>query len=147
MLAKVSENLYFGSLLSVVQTVKSTKNKDDLAVLSILDEEISFKNIKNHKFIFMTDSGTNQRDFIAMPALRDGVEFIASNLQNGKTVIVHCKSGINRSSFLICGYLISKLGMNPKDAEKYIRNKRSQVKIYDILRKTLSDFHSKIQHQ
>ncbi len=94
MTAQILGNLYFGSLMGVLKLLKNLKNvESNVAVLSILEQQVSFKNILHHKSIYMKDDGTNGRDFIATFALHDAVQWIHDHYQSGMTVIIHCFAG------------------------------------------------------
>src|SRR5947209_5828876 len=103
---KISKNLYVGSLLGVVKTIKNnTTLEKHLSILSILDEPTNFKNISTQKYIFMNDDGTNaDKKFIADTIINEAIDYIEQNLMAAKIVFVHCKSGRNRSIFVICAY-------------------------------------------
>jgi len=42
----------------------------------------------------------------------------------GKTVLVHCHAGMQRSAIIVAGYLVKKCGMKPMEAIRYIISKR-----------------------
>lgn len=53
-------------------------------------------------------------------------------LSNNGTVLVHCHAGRQRSAAVIAGYLMKYGGVNPADAVKYIRSRRSIAFFPDI---------------
>jgi len=108
MAIEIMNNLFISNL---IDAFNESKKPDANKNLSILDEDVFFKKVYKHKYVFMTDSGTNLKDFIAVDVLLDSIEFIEDNLNCGKKVIVHCKMGRNRSAFIICGYLMLKKKM------------------------------------
>lgn len=56
--------------------------------------------------------------------LNDAVEVAATELDNGKRVLVHCQAGLNRSSLVVVRLLMRE-GMSADDAIKMLREKRS----------------------
>jgi len=63
------------------------------------------------------------------PSLYDieaGIAFIDKYALQNQSVYVHCKAGAGRSPTLVLCYLLSK-GYTREDAQKFIKDKRSQV--------------------
>lgn len=53
--------------------------------------------------------------------------FIAESLENHEGVLVHCRSGVSRSSTVVLAFLVRNMGMRLFDAFFLLRSKRSIV--------------------
>ncbi len=67
------------------------------------------------KHLPILDFGTPSLD-----ELHDVVEWINSEIEDGKAVLVHCSGGIGRNGMVTAAYLISN-GFNADDAMKHVR--------------------------
>jgi len=54
-------------------------------------------------------------------------DFISESLENNEVVLVHCRSGVSRSSTIVLAFLIKSMGMRLYDAFFLLRSKRSIV--------------------
>ena len=54
-------------------------------------------------------------------------DFIAEALENNEGVLIHCRSGVSRSSTIVLAFLIRNMGMRLYDAFFLLRSKRSIV--------------------
>jgi protein-tyrosine phosphatase len=54
-------------------------------------------------------------------------DFICEALENHEGVLVHCRSGVSRSSTIVLAFLVSSMGMRLLDAFFLLRSKRSIV--------------------
>jgi hypothetical protein len=57
----------------------------------------------------------------------EGSDFISDSLENNEGVLVHCRSGVSRSSTIVIAFLIRNMGMRLFDAFFLLRSKRSIV--------------------
>jgi hypothetical protein len=55
------------------------------------------------------------------------VAFIRWNIQNGRKIYVHCKSGKSRSFLGVCAYLVIDHGYTAEGAVAYVKSKRKQA--------------------
>eukprot|EP01125_Pyxidicula_operculata_P003613 TRINITY_DN1475_c0_g2_i1.p1 TRINITY_DN1475_c0_g2~~TRINITY_DN1475_c0_g2_i1.p1 ORF type:complete len:190 (+),score=20.22 TRINITY_DN1475_c0_g2_i1:598-1167(+) len=53
--------------------------------------------------------------------------FISAGLEQGGSVLVHCAMGISRSASFVVGYLMQSQKMSYRDAETFVRKKRSVI--------------------
>ena len=77
------------------------------------------------------------------------VDLIHISLMSGETVLVHCHAGRQRSAAIIAAYLMKYGGINPVDAIRHIRSKRSiafypQVNFKNALIKYWNDINKTI---
>ncbi|XP_006811951.1 RNA/RNP complex-1-interacting phosphatase-like [Saccoglossus kowalevskii] len=59
--------------------------------------------------------------------------FIDQNVENEKLIGVHCTQGINRSGYMVCRYMIDRMGMDPGDvieAFTKARGHRIEAELY-----------------
>ena len=54
-------------------------------------------------------------------------EFIDNNILLGNNVLVHCSSGVSRSSTIVIAYLMNKQGMTLRDAYRYVYERRNKI--------------------
>lgn len=57
----------------------------------------------------------------------DASDFISESLENHEGVLVHCRSGVSRSSTIVLSFLIRSMGMRLLDAFFLLRSKRSII--------------------
>lgn len=66
-------------------------------------------------------------DSLSMPNMEfvNGLaDWVEARLRKGKTTLVHCQAGLNRSG-LVAGVVLTRLGMTPQQALDHMREKRS----------------------
>lgn len=68
--------------------------------------------------------------------LKQGVEFIAGEIQRGGRVYVHCGSGVGRAPTMAAAYLVS-LGKTPQQAWEIIRRVRPFIRPTRVQREQL----------
>ena len=57
----------------------------------------------------------------------EACDFISESLDNHESVLVHCRSGVSRSSTIVLSFLIKRMGMRLLDAFFLLRSKRGIV--------------------
>lgn len=60
--------------------------------------------------------------------LRSQVEFIQAQRTAGRTVFIHCKQGISRSSMVLAAYLMQREGWSRDEALAFLRSHRPGVR-------------------
>lgn len=55
------------------------------------------------------------------------VRAIDEVLERGKSVLVHCRAGMQRSAAVVAGYLMYKKGMTWDEAQKFIQSKKPET--------------------
>ncbi|MBX9760946.1 MAG: dual specificity protein phosphatase family protein [Beijerinckiaceae bacterium] len=63
---------------------------------------------------------------VSLPMLRRGVGFVTRELENGRTVLVHCQHGVGRSALLALCVMVER-GMEPLDALARAKARRAAV--------------------
>ncbi len=59
--------------------------------------------------------------------LRERVDFVRNQRENGRTTFVHCFHGVSRSGLVVTAYLMDKNGWTRDEALRYVRSKRPCV--------------------
>ena len=75
------------------------------------------------QFIYKTLEIQDNEYEIIINSLIKGIEFIEKN----KTILVHCREGISRSSAIVIGYIMYKEKKSYNEAENFVRTKKSDV--------------------
>jgi predicted protein tyrosine phosphatase len=57
----------------------------------------------------------------------EACDFISESLENHEGVLVHCRSGVSRSSTIVLAFLIKNMGMRLFDAFFLVRSKRGII--------------------
>lgn len=61
--------------------------------------------------------------------IEEGVTFIRSQIENQRTVYVHCAKGRGRSATLVAGYLMKYERMSFEEAREFMKKRRKLVKL------------------
>ena len=88
------------------------------------------------QFIYKTLEIQDNEYEIIINSLIKGIEFIESN----KTVLVHCREGISRSSTIVIGYIMYKEKKSYIEAENFVREKKDDIKPNENFVKQLKEF-------
>jgi len=75
------------------------------------------------QFIYKTLEIQDNEYEIIINSLIKGIEFIEKN----KTILVHCREGISRSSAIVIGYVMYKEKKSYIEAENFVRAKKSDI--------------------
>lgn len=69
--------------------------------------------------------------------ITDAVDWVAGQVSEGRTVLIHCAKGRGRSAALMAGYLMRDQGMSYEAAEQLLDTKRPLTKLEDRHRRVL----------
>ena len=97
----------------------------DLKITHVLNVSMECKNAFPKLFEYLQVKVEDESSAQIEPRLRGAVEFIASALEGGGRVFVHCVQGKSRSSTCTIGFLMSCRGWTLKDAHEYLKDRRS----------------------
>ena len=75
------------------------------------------------QFIYKTLEIQDNEYEIIINSLIKGIEFIEKN----KTILVHCREGISRSSAIVIAYIMYKEKKSYIEAENFVRTKKSDI--------------------
>ena len=88
------------------------------------------------KFIYKTLEFEDNEYEIIINSLIKGIEFI----ENNKTILVHCRQGISRSSAIVIAYIMFKEKKSFIEAENFVKAKKSDIKPNENFVKQLKEF-------
>ena len=88
------------------------------------------------QFIYKTLEIQDNEYEIIINSLIKGIEFI----ENNKTILVHCREGISRSSTIVIGYIMYKEKKSYNEAENFVREKKDDIKPNENFVKQLKEF-------
>ena len=120
----VCEGLWVGSV-SAAKSIDDLRKRNISSILTILrDIKVKYPKDFQHKVVIMADHPMED----LLGKLPDALGFLENELNNGRTVLVHCAHGISRSVAVCAAYLIVKKNMTITEALSTIKAKRPQVK-------------------
>ncbi len=82
---------------------------------------------------------TRDDDATTLDSLRNGVDFIRSEIEKGGKVYIHCGAGVGRAPTMAAAYLVSA-GMTPQQAWEAIRKERIFIRPTRVQREQLERY-------
>jgi len=73
---------------------------------------------------------TEEQQAWARKSIREGAASVERALANGKSTLVHCAYGQNRSPAICCAYAVLYLGWSSQKAIAYVRGRSREQRIY-----------------
>lgn len=142
---KIDENIILGAMPlknknHLEELISLAGKKEKLSILSILEKWEVQRQTPFTTPITPNDwkvNNVNQliiegEDHIppTLEQLKDGVDFINTEIAKGKKVYVHCKAGRGRSAITLACYYMLKNKRTPRQAIEFIESKRPIVTLY-----------------
>ena len=106
-----------------INSVLSLQTDDDLRVRNI-DIVLLEKNYQQREMLFkrFPIDDINPEDMAKK--ILSPIQYLVNQVEQGKTVYVHCNAGICRATSTVLGYLYLHQGMKLENGLEYIRSKR-----------------------
>ena len=79
--------------------------------------------------------------------LSDGADWIDAQIEQGRTVLVHCAKGRGRSATLVAAYLMRHEALPYEECQTLMKEARPLVKLEERHRRRLEQWHARRQHQ
>lgn len=125
---KIINRLYLGNI-EASRDSEFFKNKKIKAVINCSKDIPSVFSNKNIEYLRIpVDDSLKEDDFEKMyrymPKI---VNFIDKHITRGNSILVHCYAGRQRSAISVAAYLVFKRKMTPKQACKFILERRPEA--------------------
>ena len=128
----IPNKLYLGNN----ESAKSLETLQKHQITSILICGYFLSEFFPDKFIYKTLEFEDNPYEIIIFSLIKGIDFIEKN----KTTLVHCRQGVSRSSSIVIAYIMYKEKKSFIEAEKFVREKKSNINPNDNFVGQLKEF-------
>ena len=121
---EIIPNLWLGDYKSS-QDIDSLENNNIQLIINLSKNLIFIKNNKITKYRIPIRDNLSKESNIGMIAHFDkAYKLIDDALQNNKSVLIHCRAGVQRAATLTALYLMKKKNISSEKAKKLIKSKR-----------------------
>lgn len=128
----IPNKLYLGNN----ESAKDLDTLNKYKITSILICGYFLSEFYPNKFIYKTlEFEDNEYEIIIYPIIK-GIEFI----DNNKTILVHCREGVSRSSSIVIAYIMFKEKKTFSEVYNFVLSKKSNIKPNENFMKQLKEF-------
>src|SRR3990167_7237281 len=101
---KIINNLWLGDAVSALS--KSFHTKENITVVINCSKTIKFDNDIKYKYRIPVDDNLQPSELIAMVKyIKKIIPVIKTHLDKGRTILIHCAAGMQRSAIVVLSYL------------------------------------------
>lgn len=123
-LEPVYKNIYISNLEGIKQLTKVNKN-NNYVVLSVQTEECVDDDRVDNSIKIDDSMVVDQEEFDIF--MKNAVEKLTEMAKKNEWVVVNCKAGINRSSAVVVGWMMSEYKMSYKKALSILKKKKAEA--------------------
>ncbi|XP_029212053.2 dual specificity protein phosphatase 12-like isoform X1 [Acropora millepora] len=117
----VKENLYIGSRADAIALANTRPSEEKTRILTVDLEPLRLEN--EDLMILKHVQCLDEHDSDLLSFFDDCSEFITDGIDKKENVLVHCLSGISRSSAVVLAYLMKTKGMSLDEALVFLQNR------------------------
>jgi protein tyrosine phosphatase (PTP) superfamily phosphohydrolase (DUF442 family) len=121
---QVDANIYIGGHLAA-RNFKTIKKHGITRIVKLLDDD---DNYRHPGVLYAVFSSLDDPCYDISADAFSALQFINEGIENGDKILVHCRSGISRSSTVVLLYLMMSRGYTLKDALTILRNARPFIR-------------------